>query len=138
MVCLSAPGFLCTQIVAGERKHLQDGLEFIEIDLLCCLLQLTSLAYTSKPVFLLYPSFLSVSLSIPAIHPLPSLGHVSTVEQAADSMVTSVEDGRMRGSGGREGVERGRRTNERDSSSRGLSLHLQITAPPTLFDICPK
>lgn len=63
----SFPGFLCTQTLAGERRHLQDGLEFIEMDLLCCLLQLTSLAYTSKSFFLLYSFFLSFSPSLPSI-----------------------------------------------------------------------
>lgn len=55
---LSAPGFLCTETVAGERRRLQDGLEFIEMELFCCLLQLTSLAYASKSSFLLYSFFL--------------------------------------------------------------------------------
>lgn len=128
--------FFCTQTVARERRHLQDGLEFIEMDLL----QLSSLAYTSKSSFLLYPFMLSPSLR-PCHPPGPQAGPVSTVEQAADSTLTSVEDGRMRSSDRREGgkerrEERG--TNERDSHSRGLSLHLQITAPLTLFDIYPK
>lgn len=128
--------FFCTQTVARERRHLQDGLEFIEMDLL----QLSSLAYTSKSSFLLYPFMLSPSLR-PCHPPGPQAGPVSTVEQAADSTLTSVEDGRMRSSDRREGGKEGREergTNERDSHSRGLSLHLQITAPLTLFDIYPK
>ncbi len=95
-------GFLCTENVAGGRRHLQDGLEFIEIDLFCCLLQLTSQTYTSKSSFLLYPSFLSFLLSVPPCG--PQAGPVFTVEQAADSTLTSVEDGRM---GGWEAVEEG-------------------------------
>lgn len=68
------------------------------------------------------------------MHPVPRQVLMSPAEQAADSMVTSAEDGRMRSGGGR--VEEG--INERDTTSRVLSMHLQITAPPTPFDMCPK
>lgn len=109
----------------GRRKK---TLEFIEIDLLYCLLQDDKpglhLKISLSFVFLLYV-FLS-------IHPVPRLVWCL---QLSRQLTAPWQVLRMTGSGGREG---GRGTNERDSHSRGLSLHLQITALPTLFDICPK
>lgn len=89
------------------------------MDLLCCLLQLTSLAYASKSSFL-SRSFFSVFLSI---HAVPRL--VLSL-QLSRQLTAWWQVLRMRSSGGREG---GRWTNERGSHSGALSLHLQITAP---------
>lgn len=93
---------------------------------------------TVSPPFVFPPSF---SLSFfPSMPSLCSPGW-SVCLQLSRQLTAQWQVLRMEGweavEGEREG-EGGRGTNERDSGSRGLSLHLQITAPPTLFDICPK
>lgn len=51
--------FLCLE---GERRHLKERLEFIEMDLVCCLLQPD--LHKKKSSFLLYSFFMSFSPSV--------------------------------------------------------------------------
>lgn len=113
--------------LCGRRKK---TLEFIEIDLLYCLLQDDKPGLHLKiSLFFLHSFFMSSSPST------RSPGWSCVYSWAGSWQHRDKSWGWEAVEGGR---EKGRRTNERDSHSRGLSLHLQITGLPTPFDICPK
>lgn len=110
---VSPAGSLCTETVAGELKTFTGR---IRVHRNGSLLLFASswqawLTPQNRPLSLSLLFFL-YSFSLCFCPSGPQAGPASTVEQAADSAVTSVEDGWMRGSGAREegGLMRGTAT----------------------------
>lgn len=129
---VSAAGSLCTETVAGELKTFTGRIRVHRNGSL--------LLFASSWQAWLTPQNLPVSLFSFVF----LLSVFLSVRSPGWSCVYSRAGSWQRGDkcwgwvDERQRSEGGKGTNERDSHSRGLSLHLQITAPLTLFDIGPK